>query len=301
MPINPIIFDGEIDLASTESKNKAGEQLSELIQKLIKDLFFNLEKLDLSLFSFEKNYTSGLTGYAGLYLIINKKKKKIYLGGASDLAQRKGDHHRTLNNPAKRETKLATSIRTDLKEGLKSEAFLRVNDFYFIPLSLLPPSNFKNFDLTKKTQNEEIAAFLDNYVEKPLLELFLNSPDYLTSPLKEAFYNVKTEGKFTKGNKYGGSPNSGQASKPVCFENFAWESISAAANCFAVDEALVRSKIKKNLMAFITTEEFNSFSGTKIFNKEAKAFLASNPTDYSILLQTLFPNVAKKRAKNGEL
>jgi len=53
-------------------------------------------------------------------------------------------------------------------------------------------------------------------------------------------------------------------------------------------------------MFAITTEEFNNFSGVKITNAEALGFSKAQPKEYSVLLAKLFPNVAKKRASNGE-
>jgi hypothetical protein len=40
----------------------------------------------------------GLTGNSGIYLIINRVTRRIYLGGAANLAQRKGEHNRTFKN-----------------------------------------------------------------------------------------------------------------------------------------------------------------------------------------------------------
>ncbi len=70
-----------------------------LIQKakpLIDNILVQMAQgtFDFGSYSFDKQPQSGLTKQAGLYLIVNKGKNKVYLGGTSNLAQRKGDYKR---------------------------------------------------------------------------------------------------------------------------------------------------------------------------------------------------------------
>jgi hypothetical protein len=225
-----------------------------------------------------------------LYLIVNKPNKKIYLGGCADLAQRKGEHSLSLRNPERASTKLATAMRGDLNKGSNK-------DFYFVPLIIISRADIKGLvldDTNTDTVNQQVSKFLDTFVEKALLEFFLESP------LSSAFYNVKMVGIFEKGNTFGGSPQSGEPPSPIAFNNFAWESVSAVANTFAVDRKLIRTKRENGIMRPLTIEEYQSFSGIKIANSQARNFSQEQPTMYKELLVLLFPTVAKKRASNGE-
>lgn len=243
-----------------------------------------------SSYTFEKSDKSGITNKSGLYLIINRAKKRVYLGGAANLAQRKGEHNLTLRNP-NRITKLQSPMRNDLKAGT-------TEDFYFVPIIIFTTDNVRitqgSVGQKGGSYNQQVASFLDNYVEKPLLEA------YLKSNFKQVFYNVKTVGTFEIGNTFGGSPNSGSPPNAIYYEKYAWESVSAAANTFNVDRKLIRKKRDSGVMFAITPEEFNNFSGVKITNANALEFSKTNSQEYSVLLAKLFPNVAKKRASNGE-
>lgn len=303
MPFNTQRFVRLIDLSSEEGKTTAGNRLVEVARPLIDYIIENVPRFasksvalgnnnfDLEPFSFEKDISSGLTGVSGLYLIINRAKQRFYLGGASNLAQRKGEHNASLRNPAS-VTKLALSMRNDLNSGT-------AEDFYFVPILTFTPDNVKIIeDLEEKgikiTYNQQVASFLDNFVERPLLET------YLTSSLQQVFYNVKTTGKFEKGNTFGGAPNSGEPPNAICYKGYAWESVSAAANTFKVDRRLIRIKRDKGIMAAITTEKFNRFDGVKITNADALEFSKTKPQIYNQLLNELFPTVARKRVSDGE-
>lgn len=117
---------------------------------------------DFSIFPFTKQQGSGLTGKSGLYLIINQKTKRIYLGGAGDLAQRKGDHWRSFKTPGR---PLAQTMLADLQAG-------KPEDFCFVPLLTITSNRVTGLDNTK-TFNQNLSEFLDNYVENPLLTHYL--------------------------------------------------------------------------------------------------------------------------------
>lgn len=96
-------------------------QILDILDQMKKDIF------DFQNFSFEKQRRSGLTNLAGLYCILNKKEKKVYLGGTSDLAQRKGEH----NLSRKGKKKWPTELRKAVESGSP-------DDFYFVPIVPLP-------------------------------------------------------------------------------------------------------------------------------------------------------------------
>jgi hypothetical protein len=177
-------------------------------------------------------------------------------------------------------------MRNDLLAG-------KPDDFYFVPLISLSIINFENIDSSINSQaqtlNQQVSKFLEKYVETILLN------HYLSSNLKDIFYNQKVVGSFEKGNSYGGSPTSGKPPQAVCFQNYAWETESCAASSFEVSKRLIRSKIENGLLRKITQNEFQDFSGVKISRNETKTFFNDNVTkeEFKRLITQLFPNKSK--------
>lgn len=274
-------YTNTIDLSSNNdlSKKQAGNNIIHMIKPHI-DAIINAvfaDNFNYNAFPFSKTLSSNLTGKNGLYLIINKKTKRIYLGSASNLAQRKGDHKRTFSGTSK---KLARAMRDDLMSG-------SVADFYFVPLVVI-----ENLGL----DNTQVSLFFDTYVEQPLLA------DYLFN-LPNVFYNIKTVGPFMEGNAFGGRPNSGSPSQPVSYTTIingqsvtcAWESVSAAANTFKVSTKLIRTKVEQGKMVKLNTTEYECFTGIKISNQEAqKGQKKIELALYNQILLELFPNVANR-------
>ena len=96
-------------------------------------------------------------------------------------------------------------MREDLDAGSAS-------DFHFVPILIFQKVAG---NANEQTINQQIASFLDNDVENPMLN------DLLQSPFKKILYNVKTVGCFQAGNTFGGSPNSGSTASPIMYENYA--------------------------------------------------------------------------------
>ena len=213
----------------------------------------------------------------GLYLIINKTTKRFYLGGASNLAQRKGEHRQALYDPNQTK-KLSLLFKEEVTNGN--------SDFYFVPLLIFNTTTVVVDPTNENTQNKQVALFLDQFIEKSLLE------NYLNSSLQFNFLNVKTIGRFEIGNTFGGAPNSGSPNQAVSCGNYAWETISAAASTFSVDRRSIRLAIQKNNMQQLTEEEFNLFPHVKISKSEAKTYFQNNNKiqELNILLRKLFPN-----------
>jgi len=289
MSFNTQNFSSLIDLSSEESKEIAGSALVDAARPFIDSVMAAVQSntFDYSSYTFGRTQNSGLTNKSGLYLIINRKTKRVYLGGTANLAQRKGEHNLTLTNQD-RITKLQSGMRKDLEIGT-------AEDFYFVPIIIFTAANVliaeSSVGQKENSYNQQVASFLDSYAEKPLLEA------YLISDLKQVFYNEKTVGTFEKGNTFGGSPNSGQPAKAIRYKNYAWDSVTAASNTFGVDRRLIREKRDQGLMSAITKEEFNNFAGAKITNANALEFFKDKQEEYSVLLAELFPNVTKKRRK----
>lgn len=172
-------------------------------------------------------------------------------------------------------------MRNDLLAG-------KPDDFYFVPLLSFSIINVENLDSSiDQTLHQQVFKFLEKYVETILLN------HYLSSNLKDVFYNQKVVGSFEKGNSYDGSPKSGKPAQAICFQNYAWESELGAANSFNVSTKLIRTKISNGLLRKITQDEFKNFSGVKICNKEAKTFFDDKKEEFKRLTPQLFPNKYK--------
>jgi hypothetical protein len=274
--------DSPVDLNNPSTKRLLKQLLIEKSKPLV---FTVLQELDNNNFSFssypltaERN--SGLTGLAGIYLLISKTRKKIYLGGGSNLALRKADYNRNFNNPS-RSRKVYPGMRQDVLE-------LTAADFYFVPLAVFSTANLCGFPSTETTEttetnpptvNQLISSFLDREVEFPLLDYFLSPSTEKSS----RFYNVKREGRFQPGNTYGGAPESGSMDQAVKFENYVWESVSAAASSLSCDRKTIRNYRSYGVIQNISNEQFNNFTTTnnvdelrkkryKISNSEAEGF-----------------------------
>lgn len=236
--------------------------------------------ISVETYSFEKTQSSGLTNLVGLYLIVNTRTKKIYLGGTNNLAQRKGEYNQSFTNST-RQKKLSKSMQKDLAEG-------GFKDFCFIPIvgilqkNLTPNVSF-NQSTALKELKREISNFIDFEVEQPLLDKFLN-PNTETFQM---FYNEKTIGSFTKGNSFGGSLKSGSPNQPLMYENYAWESVSAAAKSLGKDRKTIRNRKDLGVFIEISVNDFNSFQGNKIQNSEAETYFSDKVQELQVLKQKL--------------
>lgn len=301
---NPLRTNEVINLSDETSRKTFGESLvinlTVIITSIIHAMLNNC--FDYEHFPFEKQQNSGLTKKAGLYAVLNKKTKKLYIGCTTNLAQRKGDHYRNLNDPDSRREKLSPAF---LAERETSE----ITDFYFVPLLVI--ENPEQLEVN----NQRLLKFLENYVENILLEDFLNRPPeklFGFSPT-DVFLNVTAVGRFVTQVKTARSPESGEASSPISYENYAWESKSAAGHWFGVARKLINSKIAKGTIFELTKEEYERFTGTKISNDKARliskvsltgkdAQLNADPQqaeDRERFTVQLFPTVAKKRYPNS--
>lgn len=257
-------FTTAIDLSSEMGLNQTVNVMLSITIPLLNTVLIDLKNANIPFenFTFQRNTQSGLTNRCGLYLIVNKNNKKIYLGSSQNLALRKADYNRNFNNPD-RLPKVLGSMREDLQnDGPES--------FFFIPLLVFERSKvLYNNTTTAETEDKQFKNFLDLHLENALLTHYL-SP---TSEYKNLFYNVKTIGVFQPRNTYGGSPTSGKASKCLRFKDeYAWESISGAALSLLVDRHTIRNLKDRGKLIEISMTEFNEFTGIKIQNIDANSF-----------------------------
>lgn len=273
---------------STAAKQLVAEARP-LIAQLLDDIINS--NLNSTQFPFASQQGSNLSKKMGLYAIVNTKTKKMYLGGTSDVSQRKGDHYRSFTKPARSGTRnrLSQAMLDDLKSG-------NINDFCFVPILILDQTQVSNLS-ADMTQNQQVHNFFDKQVEVPLLnELFISHPSNI--------YNTRARGAFVAGNAAGGSPASGQPDAPFSYvlnngqnppTEYAWESVSAGARCFNVTTKAVRhAREKRQILKKMTTADFNTFKGTKITNANAAMFATTNKAEYDILIKKLFPRVANR-------
>lgn len=250
------------EIVQTQTVNNMVSIAQPLIIKVLADIHNNTESFPFEKYTFNKDFKSGLTNLCGLYLIVNKDSKKIYLGSSTNLALRKADYKRNFCN-AKRLLKVYESMREDLKNS---------NSFYFIPLLVFKPSQVCFNHITNSENLNQIKTFFDLHLEKALLNFFLDEK----SSYKTLFYNKKNIGIFQQGNTYGGSLKSGQASpkgKPLSFKDlYAWDSVSAVANSLLIDRRSVRNLRNAGKLVEISISEFNLFTGTKITNSDAESY-----------------------------
>lgn len=259
------VFDLSIPAQRTELANIFIQKTQAILQTIMPALFNG--SLALTDYSWKRQPGSGLTNQAGIYALVNLPLKKVYLGGTSDLAQRKGEYKSWLSNPS-RHAKLPNAIEADIKVG-------KLEDFFFVPLVTIPQSclSFPATVSSKKTVGsnvtlgKEISQFLDLEVEKPILQTLLAQP-----AAAQTVYNQKTVGTFVMGNQQGGSPQSGSPSKAVMFQNYAWESKSAAAKSLGKHPKTIRNYTDAGKFTEITIADYEAFSGTRISNKDAASF-----------------------------
>ena len=92
-----------LDLSSQTNKDTAAQQIITKAKPIIESVIQQVQTdtFDYNSYSWERTTGSGLTNKGGLYLILNKVRKKVYLGGCRNLAQRKGEHKRDLNSPGR--------------------------------------------------------------------------------------------------------------------------------------------------------------------------------------------------------
>lgn len=71
------------------------------------------------------------------------------------------------------------------------------------------------------------------------------------------------------------------------FKNYAWESVSAAANSLSKERKSIRAQRKPNKFIEISLEEFNNFVGVKITNENAQDFFKDKPQELQTLKKDL--------------
>jgi hypothetical protein len=146
----------------------------------------------------------------------------------------------------------------------------------------IPQEKLSGFQ-KNSSRKSQISTFIDLEVEQRLLDFYLK-PENEDSI---CFYNEKTIGKFVKGNSFGGSPQSGIPDRPLKYENYAWESLSAAANSLGKDRKSIRNRRDNGTLTEISREDFINFQGTKIKTANSKTYFANKAEELKVLKQKL--------------
>lgn len=118
-------FTTALDLSSEMGLNQTVNVIISITIPLLNTVLIYLKNANIPFenFTFQRNTQSGLTNRCGLYLIVNKNNKKIYLGSSQNLALRKADYNRNFNNPD-RLPKVMGSMREDLQNDGPESFFL---------------------------------------------------------------------------------------------------------------------------------------------------------------------------------
>jgi hypothetical protein len=259
-----------LDISSQSKKENAKQALLTELRAIIENIILQVKNnmFDFTPYSFERNSDSGLTDKGGFYLIINKTKKKVYLGSTGNLVQRKGEYNRDFNDITRRYN---PGIKADVKAT-------GTNDFHFVPILSFSLTNcVLPSDLGGKSKKAFISEFFDTQVESTLLQGYLADD----STLKDMFYNTAIFGRFTPGNTRGGTPQSGTRSRPVSFNGeYAWESVLAASISLGVDRATVRSRINSDSFSLseLSQNDYNNFpDNLKISGLNATSYFSDKP------------------------
>jgi hypothetical protein len=250
---------GVFDLSIAAQRTQLASMFIQMAEATLQTLMAQLlaGSLVLTNYSWNRQRGSGLTKQAGIYVLVNVPLQKVYLGGTSNLAQRKGEYKSWLSDPS-RHAKLPNAIEADIKVG-------KLEDFCFVPLVIIPQSRLTVGSTV--AVGKEISKFLDLAVEQRMLQTLLAQP-----AAAQTVYNQKTVGTFVIGNQQGGSPQSGSSNKAVMFGTYAWESKSAAAKSLGKDRKTIRNYTDAGKFKEITTAAYEAFSGTRISNKDAASF-----------------------------
>jgi len=245
-------------------------ELIDLIVEML-DLFSN--KPDI--LTQKKNRSTGNTNKLGFYIIYNKKTKKFHLGSSIEFSRRISEYNRDFRNYfGKKKSKLYNSFIKDIEANNCSDT-----DFYFVPIMSFDKTktdfiNLENFVSSVEISNDPQIQFLET-IEFYAIEHFLGNVNYNTR-----LYTKVASSKFTIGNKLR-SPTSGSPSKPIKFKNaqFAWESVSLAAQFFNVDRHTIRNKLGSKF-EYIAALEFKDWDPNYKITKNNINSISKQPIIY---------------------
>jgi hypothetical protein len=239
------------------NQNSKFQQLVETIaNQAISQIHFFLCKQPLftgELLPLNRVKNSGLTHKAGLYLLFCPKTNKIYIGSTGDLAQRKGEHTQSIQNP-NAQRKIVVIEQDIQKFNLGRE------DFQFVVITRINPvlsAEIANECSDNIGNNDTKISFFYLMVEETILRILFKDPK-----INQFLYNSKTTSAFQKGNSGGAHGKGGAPKKPVANNFGAWESVSLAAKYNNnVSKKTIRNwiKSKKDGWCNITLEEFKKY------------------------------------------
>lgn len=279
-----IVNEAVCDFSSDKQKKNFAKTLVDIGKKQIDNVIQLLSNDKVSSESQDYGFDvkiPGLYGMPGVYVIVNTETKKLYIGGSSNLSNRRSTYKFNMlkplsGSPRSRKDKLSKLIREDLNQG-------KIDDFCFIPIIGIQKANLSGFEVSP-SQSVQIQRFIDLEVEQALLDFYLNSANQTSV----SFYNVKTVGAFNIGNTFGGAPYSGSPDRPLTYGKYAWQSVSAAATSLKKDRKAIRERLKKGQFRNLTVEEYDNFQGKKISNQDASTyFTGAREAELKALLSQL--------------
>lgn len=218
------------------------------------------------------NRLTGNTNKLGFYMIYNKKTKKFYLGNSIEFSKRVAYYNRDFRNYfGNKKSKLYKSFIEDIEIHNCSEA-----DFYFVPIMSFDKTttefiNLESIVSSISNSNDPIVKLLET-IEFNAIEHFLVNVGY-----SEKLYNKVASSKFTIGNQLR-SPKSGSPSKPIKFKNaqFAFESVSLAAQFLNVDRHTIRNKLGSKF-EYISSLEFENWNPSNKITKNNMNSISKQP------------------------
>lgn len=170
--------------------------------------------------------STGLWLTPGFYLVLNRKTKRILIGQTTNLSERRGDYAKqTSTFPLA--IQLSAQVRAEIRAGITV-----TKDFYFIPLVTirggLAPS--------------KIDSVLKNVEDKLLIAIPLAE--------KELYYN-------RQGTVFADKIDT--AAKPIAFQTYRWESISAAQRYLTYATTTLKSWASLGVMNYPSVETYELF------------------------------------------
>lgn len=268
----PIISSERVDLTSDLKKTPIIQRWTLFIQELLKKALEAVKQpgFPRENFQLDRNNESQLTNKSGFYLFTNIKTGRYYFGESHNLAQRKGEYAYACRE-ASVNKKISGKISQDILMAILEQRE-QVEDFIFLPLFCMPKFLFQTLKVNPETkeQNRQISDFL-RCIEFPILTELLS----LNDPL---LINKKATSLMEIGNKSGGTPQSGQANKPVQFNNVSFESVSCAASALKLDRKTVRNYLEKSMGSFISDNDWKNWNpAKKVTLTDIERFQNENP------------------------
>lgn len=228
-----------VDQTYGNAKNLSEKVIQEIDQLLeLKPSLLLIKGLTI-----KRTPNSNLTNKPGLYLLCLPNVSMFYIGSSSNLAQRKGEHHRDIKNKTCRYGDIVILEHEDL-EAIR-----------FIPLVVFDGkqvvSNISgcNLDSLFFQSKKEATEFFSEVELMTIDRIIKQHPD-----LVSAMLNKNTQNRFIKGvtQTIRRSVFSGSTSKPVTDGEKIWPSVAEATRDLGVARKTIRNWIQKGEWSYVS-------------------------------------------------